>query len=100
MIRALFTLAVLIGLAVATAQAQNCTQRPDGFGGSRTYCDDGTTATTRPDGFGGSRTFIQPPPSNPYLTQPYQQQPNVWPAQPRSCITRPDGFGGYRTFCQ
>lgn len=79
---------------VAAAQAQNCVTRPDGFGGSRMTCDDGTRGTTRPDGFGGSRTTIQPP------QQPYQQPYGQQQQQPTNCTTRPDGFGGTRTTCR
>jgi hypothetical protein len=89
--------ALVLGLVlsfclIAVAAAQNCVTRPDGLGGSRMTCSDGSSATTRPDGLGGSRTLIQPPP------QPYPQ-PYGQPQQPQTCTTRPDGLGGLRTTC-
>ncbi len=87
--------AALSIILVAAGQSQNCVTRPDGFGGSRMTCDDGTRATTRPDGFGGSRTTIQPP-----SQQPYQQPYGLQQQQPTNCTTRPDGFGGTRTTCR
>jgi hypothetical protein len=62
---------------VEAAPAQNCVTRPDGLGGTRMTCGDGSSATTRPDGLEGLRTTIQPPvqsPIQPYA-QPYGQQP-------------------------
>jgi hypothetical protein len=88
-----------LGLLAGTASAQNCVTRPDGLGGTRMTCSDGSSATTRPDGLGGSRTTIQPPfqPVQPYA-QPYGQ-PYPQPQQPQTCTTRPDGLGGLRTHC-
>jgi len=95
-------MALVLGLAlsfsvIAVAGAQNCVTRPDGLGGTRMTCSDGSSATTRPDGLGGTRTFIQPP-TQPY-PQPYGQQPFGQPQQPQTCTTRPDGLGGLRTTC-
>jgi hypothetical protein len=80
---------------IAAAGAQNCVTRPDGLGGTRMTCSDGSTATTRPDGLGGSRTTIQPPFQPP---QPYGQSYGQ-PQQPQTCTTRSDGLGGLRTTC-
>ena len=87
--------ALVIGLVTA-AHAQNCTTRPDGLGGTRMTCDDGSSAVSRPDGLGGIRTTIQPPYPQP---QPFgmPQQPQI--QQPQNCVTRPNGLGGYRTTC-
>jgi hypothetical protein len=81
---------------IGPAFAQNCVTRPDGLGGTRMTCSEGSSATTRPDGLGGSRTTIQPPfqPAQPYGQQSYGQ-----PQQPQTCTTRPDGLGGLRTHC-
>src|SRR5258708_4604655 len=94
---AALVLGIVLSLSlIAAAGAQNCVTRPDGLGGTRMTCSDGSSATTRPDGLGGSRTFIQPP-SQPY-PQPYGQ-PYGQPQQPQTCTTRPDGLGGLRTTC-
>ena len=87
-------LGLILGVClIGPAFAQNCVTRPDGLGGTRMTCSDGSSATTRPDGLGGSRTAIRPPfqPVQPY-GQPYPQ-----PQQPQTCTTRPDGLGGLRT---
>jgi hypothetical protein len=94
-------LALVLGLAlscsvITVAGAQNCVTRPDGLGGTRMTCSDGSSATTRPDGLGGTRTTIQPP-MQPYYPQPGQQFGQ--PQQPQTCTTRPDGLGGLRTTC-
>lgn len=93
--------ALVLGLAlslsvIAVAGAQNCVTRPDGLGGTRMTCSDGSSATARPDGLGGTRTTIQPP-TQPYYPQP--GQPFGQPQQPQTCTTRPDGLGGLRTTC-
>lgn len=91
---------ILLALAgVGPAAAGECVQRPDGFGGSRTTCDDGTTAITRPNGFGGYRTTIQPPLVIPPMPQPGLHFPPTW-EPPQECVTRPTSWGGSKTFCR
>lgn len=89
---------VLLFSLIGIVGAQNCVTRPDGLGGTRMTCSDGSSATSRPDGLGGTRTFIQPPMQQPY-PQPYGQQPYGQSQQPQTCTTRPDGLGGLRTTC-